>query len=407
MRILVVSQYFYPENFRINDMVQEMTNRGHQVTVLTGLPNYPEGIVPEEYRHNKRKEEELFGARVLRSRMRGRKQGAINLGINYLTFAVCAAWKALWNFHRKEFDVILNFQPSPVFSTFPAWIASKKTGAPIFLYCMDLWPEAMKVFGLREGSLPMKMVGVVSRWLYRRCSRIAVTSPDFVEYLTGYHRLDAESVLYLPQYAEDMELKTEPQMQKPEEMVFMFCGNMGSAQYLEVIVEAARRLEVQKIDGYQVHFVGDGSAAADIRKMVDGYGLIDRFVFHGLQPQDQMGRFYQLADVLLITLKSDTDSLIGRTIPGKFQTYLAVGKPILGAIGSPVKELIREAGCGYAVDSDDASSLAEKMQLCLDERRENPEHIKSMGENARKYFENNFSKELFFERLECVFDEMI
>ena len=190
MRILVISQRFYPEAFRINDICRELVKEGHLVTVLTGLPNYPSGHIPKEYRGNRRHKDSYDGAEVIRTWEVGRRPGKLGLAVNYASLAWSSSWEAFWM--GKRFDVIFVYQPSPVFSLIPAWILKKKYGIPILLYCCDLWPESLKAYEVRERQMLFRIMKKVSGFLYRQCDRIAVTSLPFVDYLRKVHGLKNE-----------------------------------------------------------------------------------------------------------------------------------------------------------------------------------------------------------------------
>jgi glycosyltransferase involved in cell wall biosynthesis len=396
MNILVVSQYYYPENFKINDIAAELVRRGHEVTVLTGLPNYPSGDVPEEYKNGRLRREIIDGVKINRCFEIGRKHGPLYLAINYLSFAISSSLKA--HFYKETYDLIFVYQPSPIFSLFPAWILKKKTKKKIVLYCCDIWPEAMKSYLKSEKSILFKTFKCISRFLYSKCDEILVTSKPFIDYLTNQHFISREIISYLPQHAEDTYLNVDFTPENNGCIDFLFAGNVGIAQDMDCIVEAC---EINRdIENYKVHIVGDGSYLQRCKQLVKEKQL-DNFVFHGRHPLEKMPGFYKLADVCLLTLKAD--NLTGLTMPSKLQGYMAAGKPVVGAINGAAQEVIRESKCGICVNASDSKALANAMRDFI----ENPIEYKDCGQNASHYFKQNFTKEIFTKELENIFHRMV
>lgn len=389
MRILVVCQYYRPEEFRINEICEALASEGHSVTVLTGLPNYPSGKVPNEYRWGRKRSETLNGVRVLRSPEVGRGQGAMRLALNYASFAVSGSIRALRL--RDEFDVIFVYQLSPVTMALPALVAKKRLGAPLFLYCLDLWPESLRNIVSNEKSLLYRVTARLSTHIYSKCESIGITSRPFSDYFTEVHQVPADRMVYIPQHAEGQPAAL-PGV-RTGTTNFVFTGNLGIAQDIECILRAAQLLAQTK-RSFQVHLVGDGSYAKTAKALVSELSLGDVVVFHGRRSPAEMPQFYELADACLLTLKSD--NWIGLTMPGKLQGYMAAGKPVLGAIGGAAQEVIKEAHCGLCVDPGDSIALAAAMKESI----ENPSRREEWGRNGRAYFEENFTPDIFMARLE-------
>lgn len=396
MRILVVCQRYYPEQFRINDISEQLVKNGNKVMVLTGLPNYPTGKIPDEYRWGRKRKENINGVKVLRCFEIGRKKGAVGLALNYASFMVSASVRAI--FLKKDFDVIFVYQLSPVTMALPGIIMKKRCQKPLYLYCCDIWPESVKNMISNENNPVFKIADKLSRYIYSKCDAITVTSKPFVEYFNRKHSIPIEKISYIPQHAEDIYLHMDL---KPDSDItnFVFMGNIGIAQDVECILDAVER--IKHIPKFKVHFVGDGSCLKKCKAVVRGKGLEDIVIFHGRHPLDEMPYFYKLADACLLTLKGD--NLIGLTIPSKLQGYMAAGKVVIGAINGAAKEVIRESKCGICVNASDSKGLAEAMKDFID----NPDKYKDCGENGRKYFMDHFTKNKFMESLEKKLNELV
>lgn len=388
MKILVVCQYYYPEQFRINDICEQLVQDGHEVTVLTGLPNYPTGKIPGEYRWGRKRKEVVNGVNVIRCFEIGRKSGVFRLALNYASYMLSASIKAL--FLKKEFDIIFVYQLSPITMALPGIVMKKRSRKPLYLYCCDIWPESIKNLVPDEDSLFYKIVKKLSGYLYSRCDAISVTSQPFVEYFNKEHTIPIKRISYIPQHAEDIYLKMDL---SPGDNItdFVFMGNIGIAQDIECILDAAEK--IKHIPNFKIHFVGDGSYLTVSKTLVQQKGLNDIVIFHGRHPLEKMTDFYRLADACLITLKAD--NLIGLTMPSKLQGYMAAGKPVIGAINGAAQEVIKESQCGLCVNASDSCALAEAMKDFIEE----PDKYKDSGERGRDYFNKHFTKDIFMKKL--------
>jgi glycosyltransferase involved in cell wall biosynthesis len=387
MKLVVVCQYFYPEQFKVNDICFELVKRGYDVTVLTGLPNYPSGIIPKDYRWFKRRHEDINGVRVIRSSLVARGQGKLRLVLNYLSFAVCASVKAL--FLKKDFDLILVYQLSPVTMALPALLLKKLTGKPVLLYCQDLWPESIVAAGLKtEGFIYMTLLEL-SRYIYKRADKLAISSKLFAKYFKEVIGINGD-IQYLPVYAESLFENIKKKCTETNIINLVFAGNIGEMQSVETIIHAAN--ELKDVDMLKWHIVGDGSNRAICEIMVKELGL-SNVVFYGQRPIDAMPEFYSMADAFLVTLKANKE--ISYTLPNKVQSYMAAGKPIFGAIDGETRLVIEEAGAGLCCNAEDYIALAEIIRGFAF----NTEKHNVMGENALKYYQEHFGKKKFMKSL--------
>lgn len=390
MNILVVSQYYYPEQFRVNDICEELARRGNTVTVLTGLPNYPKGEVYEGYRNGENREQTINGVNVFRCSMQPRKKGVVNLAINYVTYALNASRMA--KKLQNVFDVVFVYQMSPVTMAFPAITVKKKFGIPIVLYCCDLWPASILDVNIKRDSIVYTMVQRMSSYIYNSCDEIIVTSPSFQDYLQKECSVKNVKMDYVPQHAEDTYMENTCNAVDNGIVDFMFLGNIGLSQNCDCIIKAASLLD--KNLPFRIHFVGAGSKLGDMEKMVDDYGLNEKVVFHGFQKMENLPEYYAMADACLLTLAYDSE--VGLTIPAKLQGYMAAGKAIIAAISGDAKKIINESKCGYQVEAGDYEGLAKIMLKVVN----NPLQLREMGENGRMYFNKYFAKKPVIDKLE-------
>lgn len=395
MRILVSCQHYWPEPFNTSDVCEELVKRGHSVTVITGMPNtgMDGNDIPEEYRGRGQFSEERNGVHVIRVPLHPRKYGAVNRVCNYLSF---------WHNGNKaarrlkdEFDVVLGYQFSPVMQVDPGIAYAKKHGIKCLLYSFDLWPASLLAGGFSEDSLPFRWMGAVSKRIYSDADRMAVTSPLFDEYFRDELGLEIPDSAYLPQYADEAFLdEADPIAEgfEPGKVHLTFAGNVGHAQSVETIVEAASKMPVDSQVVF--HIVGSGSSLEACRSRADELKL-NNIVFHGRKPVEEMPAYYAASDAMLVTF---ADSPMAKyTLPRKVTTYLAAGKPVLAALSGETKRVLDAAGCGIACGIEDPEGLA---RICSE--FEHSDKKDEMGQAARKYYMDNFTKEHFFNKLEAL-----
>ncbi len=390
MKILIVSQYYYPEQFQINEIAPELVRRGHEVTVLCGTPNYPKGEIFPGYENGSKSEETISGVKVIRVRQKPRGHNPFSLIRNYISY-VKAANRYL-NKLDKEYDIVLGYQLSPVTSMLPAVKFARANNIPLLLYVLDIWPVSGQSHLPIKNGLIYSWLKNLSRKIYNSANRILVTSRPFIDYLHKTNDVQVEKMGYLPQHADASMLDMDLSSNGSKTANFMFAGNLGAGATLDVIIEAASILGTEP--DYLIHFVGDGSQRSKLEKMTAEMGLTEKIVFHGNKSRAEMPRYYQMADALLITLRGNNE--VGNTMPGKLQMYMTTGKPIFGAINGAANEIITESECGRCVRAGDAEGFARIMADFIT-HRENYTHC---GTNARRYFKDNFTLEKFISALD-------
>ena len=394
MKILVVCQYYYPENFQITPICEQLVADGYDVTVLTGLPNYPTGIIPEEYRKGRR-EEIINGVHIIRCNEIGRKKGAVYLAINYISY--------MWSASKKikslpdDFDLVFVYQLSPVLMAIPGQKYAKKHKKPLIIYCCDLWPESIKMYIHSENTVAFRMIKIISTGIYQSAQRVIGQSTSFLPYLKRVHGIDDEKMAYIPAFADETYL-TQDFSPENDVVDFVFLGNLGIAQNLIAVLEAIER--IKDIPGFMVHFVGDGSTLDEMRQFVSVHKMENIVTFYGRRPVEEMPDFYRLADACLVSLKADNAT--GLTLPSKVQGYMAAGKPIIGMIDGSAKDVIDESGCGICVPAGDVDGLSKAMEDFITER----EKYQNCGQKAKEYFVENFRKEIIMKKIETEFERI-
>ena len=397
MRLLVVSQYFWPENFRINDLVAEMVQRGHEVTVLTGIPNYPDGKVNPDFLRSPELYLEWAGARIFRVPMIVRGQGAVRLLMNYLSFLLSASTLGLWKLRRTSFDAIFVCQLSPVTSALPAVLLRAIKRTPIAMWVLDLWPESLSAVGAIRSKWLLAMVGHLVSFIYRHCDLILVQSKSFrpvIKRLTGAQM----RVEYFPGWAESIFTNemVQPAVEipvSPNSFNVMFAGNIGDAQDFPSILKAAEIL--RNLPEIRWLIVGDGRAADWVNSEIERRGLTNKVIMVGRYPLERMPAFFRHADALLVALRDEP--IFAMTIPGKIQTYLATGIPIVAMINGEGAKVISETRSGLVSSAGDAEGLAQSILALY---RMSPEDRIQIGSCGKRTYLREFDRANLMDQVE-------
>ena len=387
MKILFICQYYSPEPFKHGDICEELMRRGHDVTVVAGVPNYPMGEVYEGYRHGKRKDEIINGVKIHRCHTIPRKRGAVMRLLNYLSFFIssCLYVGRL----DGSFDVVFVNQLSPVTMAAAGVRYKRKHGKKLVLYCLDLWPESLLCGGIKKNGAVYRAFHRISERIYKAADSLLISSSSFAEYFAG--EFGIENTEYLPQYADEV---PSPQSCKKEKDGFtdlVFAGNIGRAQGLETVVKAARLTEKDK--RIRWHIVGDGSEYESLKSSAEG---LPNVMFYGRVGTDEMPMMLKKADAMLLTLGDE--SVLSMTVPAKLQGYMAAGKPVIASANGEARRIIEDAACGLCCDALDAVGLAGCAAAFCDEGDR-------MSSNAFEYYRRNFSRDGFMQRLADILAE--
>jgi len=404
MRLLVVSQYFWPENFRINDLVAELVNRGHQVTVLTGLPNYPDGKLFKQFCDNPTFYSHYEGAEVIRIPLMPRGKSGITLALNYLTFAISASTLGLWKLQGRKFDAIFTFQTSPVTVGIPAVILRATKKIPMVFWILDLWPESLEAVGAVRSKIILHLIGKLVANIYNRSDLILVQSKSFIPAIAKYIAPSAR-VQYFPSWS-DSAFNVESSkaaieiLEKKDCFTIVFTGNIGEAQDFPAILDAAEKLK--HFSNIRWLIVGDGRMAEWVAGEVKSRELYDCVFLLGRFPIDRMPSFFKHADALLVTLKNEP--IFALTIPGKLQSYLAAGKPILAMINGEGARVVDESGSGITCSAGNSRLLADavlRLSAMSSEERD------VMGKKGLEYTKQEFDRSSLISSLELMLNKLI
>lgn len=399
MRVLVVSQYFWPEVFRVNEIVSELRARGHEVTVLTGRPNYPGGQVFDDYAANPDAFAEYHGAEVIRLPLRPRGQGSLRLLLNYWSFVFWGCLLGPWKLRGRQFDAIFCFETSPITSALPAVLLRRLKRAPLLLWVLDLWPDTLSAVGMVKSERGLNAVGALVRFIYKRCDLILAQSRGFFPAIERWSDAPAKT-RYFPQWGEaafdgDLDDVAEAPELAPHAGRFklMFAGNVGDAQDFPALLDAAEATRHRA----DIHWliVGDGRQAGWVREQIQARRLQDTVFMLGRYPLERMPEFFKGADALIVSLKAEP--IFAMTIPGKVSAYLSAGRPILAMLDGEGSRVITEADAGLASPAGDATSLAGQAlalaAMPLAERQ-------AMGQRARAYARREFDRAALITQLE-------
>lgn len=396
MRLLIVSQYFYPENFRVNDLAAWLAERGHEVTVLTGIPNYPTGRFFSGYGLLQRRSETWKGVSIMRVPQTPRRGGgALWLALNYLSFAFMASLLGLLCL-RRSYDVIFVHEPSPVTVGIPAIAMRRRTHAPILFWVLDLWPESVTAAVGVRAPWVLGLLEWLTRWIYGHCERVLVASRAFIPRV-GAMGVAKERIAYLPNWAEEVfqpSTAVEPPVPLSPGFRVMFAGNIGVAQDFPAILEAAERLKEYP----NIHWIvlGDGRMSGWVREEVIRREIGATVHLLGSYPPEQMPKFFAHADAMLVSLKPDP--VFSLTVPAKLQAYMACGRPIIAMLDGEGARIVEEAAAGVTCPAGDGHALAEAV---LSMARLSPQTRAMMSTQARAYSVANFEREQIFRRLEA------
>lgn len=388
MRLLVLSQYFWPEGFVINDVVRCLREQGHEVVVATGKPNYPDGDVFPGYRAAGLQREPYLGdIDVVRVPLWPRRRGgAKNLVLNYLSFVLSGLVFFPWLLRGRSFDAILVFAPSPITQVIPAILLKWLKGARLALWVQDLWPESLAATGFVRQPVLLRMVGWMVRGIYRACDLLLVQSRAFVEPVARYG--DRDRIRYLPN-ALDIREAPDPGA-VPSGLIelldrhfcVVFAGNLGTAQALDMVVQAAEQL--RDLTDVRLVLVGSGSRLTWLQARKEALQL-DNLVLPGRFPSEAMPVIFAHASALLVSLNDAP--VFAQTVPSKVQAYLAAGRPILASLNGEGARVVLEAGAGLVSPAEQAEPLVDNIRRL--KNMEEPERA-AMGEAGRRHFMANF-----------------
>ncbi|MBR2443424.1 MAG: glycosyltransferase family 4 protein [Rikenellaceae bacterium] len=397
-RVLLVTQYFYPENFKSNDIAFELKKRGYCVDALVSIPNYPAGKYYDGYGIFRKRKEQINGVNVYRvfQTPRGVRHSGVKLALNYLTYAFFGTFWALWlALFKKKYDAILVHEPSPILQAWPAIVVGKLRKTPIYTWILDIWPDAMRSGG---GVKNEKIIGLIDKfvqWVYRCSDKILISSEDF-KGLVNRKADYSDKIIYFPNWCDDMLEMDKPKIASlPEGFRVMMAGNLGSAQDIRTVMQAVALLKDYK--DIKWIFVGDGSEREYIESFVVEHGLQETVFLTGKRPFGEMPSYFAQATVMLLTLRAEYPHLKA-VVPARLQSYMSAGKAIVGMIDGGSASIIARSECGCCAPAADFEQLSQKILWMY----EHQESLSQMGENGRQFYERYFTKHLCIDNLEDI-----
>ena len=395
MRILIVSQYYYPERNSVNDVAEGLVKLGHHVTIVTAKPNYGFGRILKEYK--KVSFENINGVQIHRLNLYPRKNNRLSIYLNYMSFHNNA--KRFVRHFKQEFDVVLSFSLSPVISVSPAILFAKKHHIPHLLFCQDLWPESTVVTkAVRKDSFIYKLLYRWSCSIYSKCDRIIISSPSFKDYFENVLHISDKGFDYINQPILASKNKDIDPVIYVNKYNIVYAGNIGKLQLTASLVEAMQKLTDKNI---KLHLMGMGSELPLIKEMIEDNHMENMVEYHGALPIEEAERYYLNADALIVSLKNE--GFVGKTIPNKAIQYLKYAKPIIGVVSGDSKELLQKAN-GTIFSSEDIVDIATTIEnVC----HLSDEEKTKLGQNNKGYFDGNLSSEKLVEQIESTLKDLI
>jgi colanic acid biosynthesis glycosyl transferase WcaI len=399
MKILVISQYFWPENFKINDLCLGLKEKGHEVTVLTGTPNYPKGKFFDGFGFWKNCDGDYQGIKVYRSKLFPRRNDSVSLMLNYLSFPFFSSIKSL--FIKEKFDAVLVYEPSPITVGLTAVFYKFFRKTPYYFWVQDLWPESLTAAGGINNKWVLSFFDKITRLIYNQSEKVLVQSEGFKEYILN-QGIDENKIIFYPNSTENF-YRLIPQSDSylsklPQGFKIMFAGNLGEAQSLMTLVEAAKIIKDKGFDVKWV-FLGNGRMREKLEEEVKVKQLQDNIFLLGSFPSEDMPYFFSCADALVVSLKKDR--IFSLTIPSKVQSYMACEKPILASLDGEGARIVEMANCGLTSPAEDVQLLVDNVINLFQSSKE--ERVQ-LGKNAGVYFKKEFEREILLEKLIAILD---
>ena len=394
MRILIVSQYFWPEYFRVNDLALDLKNKfNNQLDILTGYPNYPRGDVYQEFKKNKKKYSKLGKINIYRVPLITRRSGTnFWLILNYISFLFSGLIYGAFLLRKKKYDVIITFATSPIIVAIISIFLAKLKKSKHVIWVLDLWPEVLSDLEIiKKNSLIYKFFYKVIKLIYKHSDLILTQSLSFRKEIKKVIYSEKKEISYFPSWPEEIKQKNNINKEKFDKSYknILFAGNIGESQNFKLILSIMKNLKYKKV---KLHIIGEGRYFNYIKKIIDNQKL-QNVILYGLKNFDDIQNFFNQSDYLLISLKFK--KTFNATIPGKFQTYLKYKKPIIGIIGGEVNYIINKYKIGVAISGENIQKIRKKLDLLFSNK------IKIKKENFDKLL-NIFSKDKNINKLNLM-----
>jgi glycosyltransferase involved in cell wall biosynthesis len=393
IKILIISQYFWPENFRINEIASELVTRGYKVQVITGFPNYPSGKLDSDFIKDRKSYDNYKGVCIKRVPIFLRGSNKFSLFLNYISYPISAIIYILLNRRKLGHDAILTYQLSPIFSALPGIVLKKIFKKRLVMFTLDLWPETLTNFSIKESSLIYRMIRRITNYIYLNTDFVLLQNRAFKHKILEYVPEINNNLIYFPTWADNVFFqKNKLKKNNNGKFNILFAGNIGDAQDIESIIKFLNLLKGENL--IHLHFVGDGSKLALLKECIKKYEL-QNVTCHGRHPVESMPEFYALADAFLVTLKDNI--AFNLTLPAKVQSYMSFKKPILTMANGETNAIVNQADCGLISEAGDYRTLSENAKSLS---RMSTDKTVEYGMNGFNFAQKNFNKEILMDRLE-------
>lgn len=397
MNILIITQYFYPENFRINDLAEYYIEKGHKITVLTGYPNYPEGKYYQGYHFLRNSYEQYNSININRVPIFPRGKNKLLLVLNYLSYLINSSIYVFF-IRKNKFDIIFVYEPSPITVMIPAMFLKSRTRIPIYFWMLDLWPDSLIATKTTQNKFILNIIERLVAKIYQTADKILISSYSFERHILsrgGYKN----RIIYFPNWADKVieensksNLLNIKKPELPKGFNLLFAGNIGEAQDLETLIKVA--IELKKNKEINFIIIGKGRKLDWLKTSINENKLNDKFFLLGDIKVGEVLNYLKCSDVLYLSLKKD--EVFKSTVPGKLPTYLLSGKPIISAVDGETNDIIKRAEAGIPCEAGDVNEIV-KAVLKLRNLRE--DERKKIGVKAQQYYWSNFAREITLNNL--------
>lgn len=397
--VLLVSQYFDPESFKGNDIAVELQKRGYQVDVLTSIPNYPKGVFFKGYGFfKKRIEKRPDGIKVYRcfTIPRGKKSRYWMVGLGYLAYFIFGSIWAFFLSLYKKYDCVFVQQLSPAFGAAPGMVVAKLQKIPLYTWVLDLWPSTIEY---HIKGLPLKLTNSFCKRMYQQSSKVLISSEGFRQYIMDFSGIKSDDIILFPNWS--LPIKGQPLKEitaLPDGFKVLMAGNLSTTQIFDSIYSLMLKFKGDK--RVQWVFLGNGSERDNLLKFIAENEMEETITAIERVPFDYIPAYYNAVDAMFLSLKGNKPHL-HMTIPARFQSYLAAGKPVITMTGYGVKDLVKKIDCGYSFDSDDVDGAYNAILDILN----NPNAFAAKGEHGYKYFLDHYTLEKCIDNLESIISQ--
>jgi colanic acid biosynthesis glycosyl transferase WcaI len=399
MKILILSQYFWPENFKINNL-SEYLSRRHDVEILTSIPNYPHGYILKNFAKNPNKFDFYKKMKIYRAPQITRGKGSIiRIFFNYMSFFITSFITSF--FLKKKYDLIFVFATSPIFVALIGIFISRLNKSKTIIWVLDLWPEILKELKIIKSLLIIKIIKKIVKYIYLKSDIILAQSNSFRKTIqTELPKNQKHKVFFFPSWADDIKIIHKKPLLKKNFLSILYVGNIGQAQNLENLVFATQLIKSHVNLKWTI--IGDGRKKDSFINLINKYELQKYFSILPFKSHKHLHKNFYLSDCCYLSLQKG--KILNSTIPAKLQTYMKLGKPILASIGGEVKNIIEKANCGLVSAPNNHIHLAKNIKYFA---KMSNAKLNKFGMNSKLFYKNNFAQEKTLRNLDFIIKNYI